>query len=46
MIGVKNLDSIRRWEKGEAEPSGTIVLRLLIALDASPEELTAESNRA
>jgi DNA-binding transcriptional regulator YiaG len=46
MIGVKNLDSIRRWEKGEVEPSGTIVLRLLSALDASPEELTAESNRA
>lgn len=46
MIGVKNLDSIRRWEKGEVEPSGTILLRLLSALCANPQDLTAESNRA
>ena len=41
MIGAKNIDSIRRWEKGEAEPSGTIALRLASALDASPTDLMA-----
>lgn len=38
-IGAKNLDVIRRWERGLSEPSGSMVLRLLLALNLRPAQL-------
>lgn len=31
-IGLANPDTIRRWEKGEAEPSATMLIRLAGAI--------------
>lgn len=48
-IGAANPDSVRRWEKGEVEPSATMFIRIVATISATLLELEgrqASTNRA
>jgi len=39
LIGISNPEMIRRWESGDHVPSGTWLIRIMMALNVAPSQI-------